>query len=92
MKQESSTTYYEDFMPPQEYSEPGPYFSDEITEEMSVLMADINGYIDKTYARWIVEGGVEEEWDDYVAELQKLNIDRLVEIWQQGYDQFYGLN
>ena len=92
MKQESSTTYYKDFMPPQEYSEPGPYFSDELTEEMSVLMADINGYIDKTYTRWIVEGGVEKEWDDYVAELQKLNIDRLVEIWQQGYDQFYGLN
>ena len=91
MKQESSTTYYEDFMPPQEYPEPGPYFSDELTEEMSILMADVNGYIDKTYARWIVEGGVEEEWDGYVAELQKLNIDRLVEIWQQGYDEFYGL-
>ena len=91
-KQESSTTYYEDFMPPQEYPEPGPYFSDELTEEMSILMADINGYIDKTYARWIVEGGVEQEWDGYVAELQKLNIDRLVEIWQQGYNQFYGLN
>ena len=55
-------------------------------------MADVNGYIDKTYARWIVEGGVEQEWDGYVAELQKLNIDRLVEIWQQGYNQFYGLN
>ena len=92
MKQESSTTYYEDFMPPQEYPDPGPYFSDELTEEMSVLMADVNGYIDKTHARWIVEGGVEEEWDDYVAELQKLNIDRLVEIWQQSYNQFYGLN
>ena len=92
MKQESSTTYYEDFMPPQEYPDPGPYFSDEVTEEMSVLMADVNGYISKTYARWIVEGGVEDEWDDYVAELRKLNIDRLVEIWQQGYDEFYGLN
>ena len=83
MKQESSTTYYEDFMPPQEYPEPGPYFSDELTEEMSILMADVNGYIDKTYARWIVEGGVEQEWDGYVAELQKLNIDRLVEIWRR---------
>ena len=51
----------------------------------------LRGYISKTYARWIVEGGVEEEWDDYVAELRKLNIDRLVEIWQQGYNQFYGL-
>ena len=92
MKQESSTTYYEDFMPPQEYPDPGPYFSDEMTEEMSILMADINGYIGKTYARWIVEGGVEQEWDGFVAELGKLNIDRLVEIWQQGYDEFYGLN
>ena len=91
MKQESSTTYYEDFMPPQEYPNPGPYFSDEMTEEMSILMADINGYVGKTYARWIVEGGVEQEWDSYVAELRKLNIERLVEIWQQGYDSFYGL-
>ena len=48
MNQESSTTYYEDFMPPQEYPDPAPYFSSELTEEMSILMADINGYIDKT--------------------------------------------
>ena len=51
----------------------------------------VHVYIDKTYVRWIVEGGVEEEWAGYVAELQKLNSDRLVEIWQQGYNQFYGL-
>ena len=34
---------------------------------MSILAADINGFISKTHARWVVEGGVEDEWDDYLT-------------------------
>ncbi|MFI3212490.1 MAG: extracellular solute-binding protein [Eubacteriales bacterium] len=36
---------------------------------------DINNYIDLTQAQWIVEGGIEEEWDAYLASLSDLGID-----------------
>lgn len=90
MKQ-NTMEFYGDYMPAQVYPNPGPFFSDADTEEMAILRADINGFITKNFASWIVEGGVEGEWDDYVKELEKMNYDRLVEIWQGGYDQFYGI-
>ena len=92
MKQESSTTYYEDFMPPQEYPEPGPYFSDELTEEMSILMADVNGLhrqdlrpLDRRGRRRTGVGRLRRR----AAEAEHRPPGRDL---AQSYNQFYGLN
>lgn len=40
------------------------------------------------WAEWITTGGVEEQWDEYVGNVQKTGIDKNIEIIQKYYDEY----
>lgn len=40
------------------------------------------------FAEWVTGGGVEEQWDDYVAQLSAAGLDQNIELHQQYYDDF----
>lgn len=40
------------------------------------------------FAQWVTKGGVDEEWDAYVDNLQKNNLDDNIKTYQQVYDSF----
>ena len=66
---------------------PKPWLSAEDAERMSVLATDIVGYVEQKMAQWISgEADVEAEWDDYVAQLDTLGLQELIEIKQKAYD------
>lgn len=65
-------------------------FSTTEVEELSLLQTDIVGYVDSTLARWVVEGGIDEEWDDYVAQLKKLGVDRYLEMYKTAFERIEG--
>ncbi len=65
-----------------------PYrFTPEEIEELSLLQTDLLNYIYKTQAKWIAEGGVDQEWDAYLAQLQKLNVDDYVQLYRAAYER-----
>ena len=37
---------------------------------------------------WIVNGGVDAEWDAYVSEVKRIGVDQNVEFWQKAYDTY----
>lgn len=41
------------------------------------------------FAKWVTEGGIEEEWDTYVQTLEKSGINENIEIVQKGFDAYY---
>lgn len=45
-------------------------------------------YVRKMEAKWIVEGGIEAEWDKYVEDLKRMGLDEMIEIKQQAYDRY----
>ncbi|WP_208645090.1 extracellular solute-binding protein [Rathayibacter festucae] len=47
--------------------------------------AVLNYALQKT-SQWIAEGGVDEEWDEYVAQLESVGLVQNVELWQKAYD------
>lgn len=49
----------------------------------------ISNYADNQFARWVQNGGVEEEWDDYLTRIQEpsLGLQENIDIWQRWYDQ-----
>ena len=58
-----------------DYVQPEPTFvnnwmSAEDSAEATLLEPDIQDYVRSTIAKWITEGGVEEEWDSYVSTLK----------------------
>lgn len=78
--------HYLPYAEPENY--PSVFFSVEELEEISSIEADIKALVEQKRAEWITSGGVEGEWDAYVSQLQSMGLDRLVEIWQAGYDRF----
>ncbi|EES72358.1 ABC transporter, solute-binding protein [Paenibacillus sp. oral taxon 786 str. D14] len=67
---------------------PGMLYSPEENEQIKLLSTDINSYVMESSARWLLEGTVEEEWDEYLNNLKKMGIDDLLAVYQQAYDRF----
>ncbi len=55
-------------------------------ERMSVLQNDINTYVAQQQAKWITEGGIDAEWDAYLAELNTIGLQEMIDILQRNYD------
>lgn len=81
---------YEPYVWPQERHYPAVSYTEDEQEELSILTTEIGGYIEETHADWIVNGGAAQGWDAYVAQLDALGLDRLLEIYQAALDRFYG--
>lgn len=58
----------------------------EETEEASIIKTDLDSILSTFAAQWIVEGGIDEEWDSYVNELNRAGLERYLEIYQSAYD------
>ena len=66
---------------------PKVFFSKEELDELSTIEADLIPYINRMKAEWIVSGKADQEWDDYLKELERLGFNRWLEIKQLGYDR-----
>lgn len=58
-----------------------PMDPDEV-EEFGALISDIGAYSDEGFAGFVTGKKPISEWDSYVAEFDKLNVDRLLEIYE----------
>ena len=58
------------------------------SEEISSLTVDIYKYVNETWANWIVNGGIDEQWDAYVEQLNQMGLERLMEIYQEALDVY----
>jgi putative aldouronate transport system substrate-binding protein len=77
---------YRPFQPAISQSYPNINLTAADTDKMSTLRSDINTYVAQMQAKWITEGGIDAEWDSYLAELKKIGLDEMMEILQRNYD------
>ena len=57
-------------------------------DEISKLTVDIYKYVEESCANWIVNGGIENDWDGYIAQLNQMGLERLMEIYQEALDSY----
>jgi len=64
-------------------------FTEEEQREIEKYMNDINTYVSECSQKWVL-GSVdcEAEFDEYVENLKKLNVERVVELYQNAYDRY----
>jgi putative aldouronate transport system substrate-binding protein len=74
---------------PEEYWHTGLASAEE-TEELSTLETDIQDYTREQSVIWITEGGIEEGWDQFVATVENMGLERMMEIRQAQYDRVMG--
>lgn len=68
---------------------PRPYFSSDVSTRLSELRTDIFSLVNQKKADWITgNGDIEAEWDAYCASLEKMNVDELVQLMQDAYDNY----
>jgi len=66
---------------------PSVYMDPDAQNELTMLSTDINSYVEHMKAKWILDGGVDAEWEKYLGKLQDMNVDRYVEIYQEVFDR-----
>ncbi|TFE00637.1 extracellular solute-binding protein [Jeotgalibacillus salarius] len=66
---------------------PKVFFPAEDLERLAEVEADLIPYVERKRAEWITNGMVEEEWEEYLAELERLGLSDWLEIKQRGFEQ-----
>jgi putative aldouronate transport system substrate-binding protein len=69
---------------------PNVMYSLEENAEMETIRNDIEKFVQSKSAKWITEGGIEEEWDAYIKKMNDMNLKKLVEINIAAYNRFEG--
>ena len=59
-----------------------------ILATINEYISDLNDYVSETSANWIISGGVEEEWDKYISQLENMGVNEVVAAWQSAYDRY----
>ena len=70
---------------------PEVYFTVDEVEQIAVLETDITAYVAQNYANWIVNGGIERDWDGYLKRLQQMGLDRYLKIYADAYQRYLSL-
>lgn len=70
------------------YVYPNVFMNADDTQKLSDLEADIIKYINNKRARWIMNGGVDNEWNSYINELNKYGLSDYLNILQKYFDQY----
>lgn len=67
---------------------PNVPFSEEEIQEINSIETEIKTFVNTRRAEWVANGGVEEDWDAYVAQLEQMGLERMIELYQQAYDRY----
>lgn len=81
---EMACSVYRPYLTKYPYNFPYRFTATEI-EELALIQTDLVNYIYKTQAKWIASGGIDQEWDAYLAQLKKLNVDRYIELYKTAF-------
>ncbi len=76
-------------MPPYADGKLNLKFTEEESKEYGRIMGEITPYALEQYQNWVIgNGDFEAEYDGFVEELQRRNIERATEIVDQAYQRY----
>ena len=58
------------------------------SSKMGMLATNINAYVESQYAHWVVDGGIEKEWDSYLKQLEDMGVQEMIEIHLEAYEYY----
>lgn len=78
--------YYDPYMEEENY--PSIFFEPEELDKINRIEPELIKYVNTQRGKFIVDGGVDEQWDSYVKNLDKMGLNELMEIYQKGLDRY----
>lgn len=67
---------------------PNVSYTQEQLMSLSTLYTDINAYVDSMQATWVTEGGIDEQWDAYISQLEAMGLNDFLAIQQDAFDTY----
>ena len=77
----------DDILKEREYL-PSLWFLPEELEKLSQMETYVNNLVNSHVTKWLMEGGVNEEWDSYQAALKEAKLDEVLAVYQTAYDRY----
>jgi putative aldouronate transport system substrate-binding protein len=62
----------------------------EEADELALLTTDITPFAEEQASHWIVDGGIEQEYDGFIRQIRGMGLDRMVAIYQGIYNRYMG--
>ena len=72
-----------------DYVYPNVFMSNEDTEQVSNLQADLQTYMNTQKANWIMNGTTDAEWNEYLSKLEAYGLSDYLGIMQKYLDAYY---
>ncbi len=70
---------------------PNMVYDEDISAEHGALAVDIRSYCQTMKAQFITgQLDIDDQWDNFIATLEQMGLERLIEIEQETYDSWYG--
>lgn len=64
-------------------------FTEDQSNTISTVFIDIDNYVKEMKAKWITgQRDVEADWNEYKDQLQKLGVDKYVQAYKEGYEEY----
>lgn len=67
---------------------PKVFYTVDESETLSMMQVNLINYINSQAADWIINGGVEEQWDGYLAQLENMGLSEYLAIQQVAYERY----
>lgn len=67
---------------------PNVSYTAEQLEQLSTLYSDLISYVSTMETHWITEGGIEDEWDGYIDQLNQMGFDQFMNIQKEAFDNY----
>ncbi len=67
---------------------PNVSYSQEELTRLSAIYVDINSYATQMASKWVVEGGIDKEWDDYIKQLKAMGLDEFMQIQEAAFERY----
>ncbi|MDR1788073.1 MAG: extracellular solute-binding protein [Treponema sp.] len=70
---------------------PQVIFTVDETNALATLGTDIGEYVRQMQAKWTTRGGIDADWDAYIARLNAMGLERFVQIKLDAYKRYKGI-
>jgi putative aldouronate transport system substrate-binding protein len=67
---------------------PNVSYTQDQLNTLATLYTDISAYVDSNQATWVTDGGVDEQWDVYIEQLNAMGLADFTQIQQDAYDTY----
>jgi putative aldouronate transport system substrate-binding protein len=57
-------------------------------DRINQIETQVKEYTKQMKAKWLMQGGVEKEWEGYLSQLNKIGLKEMMDIYQKAYDKF----